>query len=119
MPDKLTLPVTIYILLYIATDADKCYFQDPEILGCYLSLQDAQKSLENLSAQIKDEMDERYDQEERDETCWLMYQEGYAAACYSRLEILTSELDIKEIEEVTGIKKSILYRNLPKEMEIG
>lgn len=84
--------ITIYTIVSTGADADRGFFPDPSTRGSYLSPVRAREELERLIIEEKDELDDRYDKEERGEDYWEMFQDGYAAALFSRLEILSSEL---------------------------
>ena len=85
-----SLPV--YIIICTAVDADRGLFPEPEIRGCYLRLSEAQEEMKRLAEEEKAELDGRYDCEEQDDTHWTMFQDGYAAGLFFRIEILTSVL---------------------------
>ncbi len=82
----------VYTIVSTGVDADRGFFPDPSTRGSYLSLVRAREELERLVIEEKDELDDRYDKEDRGEDYWEMFQNGYAAALFSRLEILSSEL---------------------------
>ncbi len=84
--------MTVYTIVSTGVDADRGFFPDPSTRGSYLSLKRAREELERLIIEEKDELDDRYDKEDRGEDYWEMFQNGYAAALFSRLEILSSEL---------------------------
>lgn len=87
-----TRSIKIYTIIYTAADADRGIFHNPEARGSYLSLTSAQSELERQITAEKAELDSRYDCEERENDSWEVYQDGYAAACFARIEILTSIL---------------------------
>lgn len=84
--------IMVYTIVSTGADADRGFFPAPSTRGSYLSLVLAREELERLIIEEKDELDDRYDKEERGEDYWEMFQDGYAAALFSRLEILPSEL---------------------------
>ena len=84
--------ITIYTIVYTAADADREKFINPEARGSYLSLATAQAELERQIATEKAGPDSRYDCEERSDDSWEAYQDSYATACFSRIEILTDSL---------------------------
>ncbi len=88
--------MTVYTIVSTGVDADRGFFPDPSTRGSYLSLKRAREELERLIIEEKDELDDRYDKEDRGEDYWEMFQNGYAAALFSRLEILSSELHYEE-----------------------
>ena len=84
--------ITIYTIVYTAADADRGKFISPEARGSYLSLASAQKELERQITEERATLDSRYDCEERGPNYWEMYQDGYAAVGFSRIEILAAML---------------------------
>ena len=86
---------TIYTIIYAASDIDKGCFHFSEARGSYLSLSAARKELARQIEEEKTELDGRYDCEEHDGDRWEMYQDGFAAAAYSRLEIVTTTLHLE------------------------
>lgn len=82
----------IYTILSTGADADRGFFPDPDTQGSYFSLKRAREELARLVEDEKGELDERYNCEERSDDCWEMYMDGYAAGCFSRIEIVTSQL---------------------------
>lgn len=57
-----------------------------------MSLDLAREKLSELIAQEKKTLSSRYNKEERTDDCWEAYEDGYAAACFVRIEILSSEI---------------------------
>lgn len=86
--------VTIYAIVHTAVDADRCCFPDPAITGSYLSLVEAQTAWEQQIDEEKKLLDERYDCEAWEPFQWEMYQDGYAGACFYRIEIVESVLHL-------------------------
>lgn len=84
--------VKIYTIIRTGVDAEKGDFPEPQSEGSFLSFLRAKAELRKLVTAEKDELDDRYDCEEYDENYWEAYQDGYAAALSTRLEIITSEL---------------------------
>lgn len=84
---------TVYIIITTSANADKGFFQDPTPCGCYLSPERAQARFEELIAEEKKNLCSRYDTENREEALWEMYENGYAAACFVRIEIIESEIE--------------------------
>lgn len=82
----------IYTIVHTATDIDKGVFQSPCASASYLSLAAAQAEMERQIADERDQLDASYDCEERGSDYWEMYQNGYAAAGFSRIEIIMTEL---------------------------
>lgn len=86
-------PREIYTVVTTGVDNDRGCFQDPSPAGSYFSLQKAQEELTRLIAEEKETLDtERYSSEEQSDTVWYAYQEGYAAGCFIRIEIIISLL---------------------------
>jgi len=86
-------PREIYTVVTTSADADRGNFQDPTPAGSCFSPQRAQKELARLIEEKKETLDtERYDSEEQSDTVWYVYLDGYAAARFIRIEIITSLL---------------------------
>ncbi len=83
----------VYTIVSTGVDVDRGFFPNPSTRGSFLSETRAREELDRLIAEEKDELDDRYDKEDRGEDYWEMYRDGYAAALFSRLEILASELN--------------------------
>lgn len=83
---------TVYTIVRTSADADRGSFPEPMTEGSFLSLPRAKAELQKLICAEKETLDARYDCEDQDENHWEMYQGGYAAGLFSRLEILTSKL---------------------------
>ena len=86
------VPVVAYTIVQAGADVDHGFFPDPFTWGCYLSLDLAREKRAELIAQEKKTLSGRYDKEERTDDCWEAYEDGYAAACFVRIEILSSEI---------------------------
>lgn len=83
---------TVYTIVYTAADLDRGNFPFAEARGSYLSPAFAREELERQIVEEKAELDDRYDCEERNGDYWEMYQDGYAADAYSRLQIFATTL---------------------------
>lgn len=83
----------IYTIIMTSANADHGLFQDPTPNGSFLSFEKAQHRFEELIAEEKASPNSRYNTENREETVWEMYEDGYAAACFVRIEIVTSEIE--------------------------
>lgn len=83
----------IHTIIMTAANADTGLFQNPTPCGSFLSYQRALKRLEKLIAKEKGNLNSRYDAEERDESSWEMYDNGEAAACFVRIEVITYEIE--------------------------
>ena len=64
--------------------------------GSYQTLAAAQKELEKQIRAEKKVVPADYDSEEQGENFWEMYQDGFAAAAFSRLEIVPAMLHYGE-----------------------
>ena len=83
----------IYTIIMTSANADHGLFQNPMPNGSFLSFDMAKRRLEELIAEEKSSLNSRYDTEEHEETVWEMYEDGYAAACFVRIEIVTSLIE--------------------------
>lgn len=83
----------IHTIVMTSANADQGLFQDPKPNGSYLSFEKALHRFEELIAEEKSNLNSRYDTENREKTVWEMYEDGYAAARFVRLEIVTSEIE--------------------------
>lgn len=83
----------IYTIVMTSANADQGCFQDPTPYGSYLSFEKAQHRFEELIAEEKSNLNSRYNTENREDTVWEMYENGYAAACFVRIEIVASEIE--------------------------
>lgn len=83
----------IYTIVMTSANADQGLFQDPTPYGSYLSFEKAQHRFEELISEEKSNLNSRYDTEAREDTVWEMYENGYAAACFVRIEIVTSKIE--------------------------
>ena len=81
-----------YSIVHSAADADRGCFPSPEILGTYLSKDQARVAMSLLILEEKRLLSPRYDTVEEDTDKWEAFQNGYAAALYSRFEIVPSQL---------------------------
>ena len=98
-PDPI-LEIPIYTIVRIGSDADHGYFPTPQAEGSFLSRQRARAELNKLVESEKEELDDRYDSMEIDEDHWEAFQDGYAAALFTRLEIMSSTLHLPSCVEV-------------------
>jgi len=88
---------TVYTIVRTGCIADRGYFPDPSCEGAFLKRGKAIQVLNELISEERSSFGkDGYDHEERGETFWEMNEEGYAAAHFTRLEILESELNIDE-----------------------
>lgn len=83
----------IFTIVKTSANADVGLFQDPSPCGSFLSYQRAKNRLDELIAEEKENLNSCYDTENRDGTVWEMYEEGYAAGCFVRIEIVESEIE--------------------------
>lgn len=86
----------IYTIIRTGCDADRGYFPNPMAEGSLLSRVKAVTELDRLIAKERESLAPCYDHEERGELWWEMCEFGYAAARYSRIEIVESELNTNE-----------------------
>ena len=84
--------VTIYTIVRTGADADHGLFPTPQTEGSFLSRLKARMELQKLIDAEKAGLDSRYDCEESGEDYWEAFQDGYAAALFTRLEIVQSDL---------------------------
>lgn len=89
---------TIYTIIRTSVDADRCSFPPAMTEGSYLYITQARAELRRLVDEEKESMEIHFDtelyREEYGTDYWEAYQEGYAAAWFSRFEILSSELNL-------------------------
>lgn len=90
--EKPSQDVVIYTIVRTGTDADRGLFPDPQTEGSFLSRLKAHMELQKLIDAEKAGLDSRYDCEESGEDYWEAFQVGYAAALFTRLEIVQSDL---------------------------
>ena len=83
--------VRIFTIIRTGADTDRCCFPPPQSEGSYLSLPHALRELQRLIEVEKERLDKRYDSEESGEDYWEAYQEGYADALFTRLEVVSSD----------------------------
>lgn len=88
----MTEQTEVYTIVITGADTDRGCFPDPCATGSYLSLSCASAAFSHLVEEKKRTLDGRYDKEERDDYHWEMYQDGYGAACFLRIDIIPSEL---------------------------
>lgn len=110
----------IYTIIHTGVDADRGSFPNPDALGSYSSLAQAQKALRLLVEQEKETRDFHCDeesyQEEYDDTYWEAYENGYAAANFSRFDIVTTQIFVdnaaqQETKEFQAHQKLLLNRS--------
>lgn len=83
----------IFTTITTAANSDTGLFQDPTPCGSFLSYPRAKTRFEKRIAEEKKNLNSRYDTENHEETVWEMYEEGYAAGCFIRIEIVKSEIE--------------------------
>ena len=81
--------ITIYTIIHATP-------QQMEGRGSYQTLADARNELEKQIATEKQLTPIEYDCEEQGKDYWMRYQDGYAAAAFSRLEIVPAMLHYGE-----------------------
>lgn len=84
---------SVFTIITTSANADNGFFQDPTPCGCFLSAELAQIRFMELIAKEKENLNIRYDTENREETLWEMCENGYAAACFVRIEIIETEIE--------------------------
>lgn len=93
----------VYTIVRTSVDAERGSFPSPMTEGSFLDIETARAELRRLVEKEKEEMEIHFDEElyrkEYDDDFWEAYQEGYAAAWFSRLEILPSELKTPKYEK--------------------
>lgn len=82
----------VYVIVSTVVNSDIGIFQSPCPMGGYHSLRRARKALQALIQEEKEGLSARYNKEELTEDSWEAYEDGYAAACFTRLEIITVDL---------------------------
>lgn len=91
-----SINLRIFTIVHSCADADKGLFPSPSVEGCYLSLAEAQSIMFKMVADEKENRDFHCDDEdyceEYSDTHWEAYEDGYAAANFSRFEIVPSTL---------------------------
>lgn len=103
--------IKIYTLVSTGVDADRGFFPDPDAKGSYLSLSRARAELARLVDAEKKELTASYNCEESSEDHWEAFESGYAAARFSRIEILTSELCLTIRNEEEKMKACYICGN--------
>ena len=86
---------TIYTILYVSSDAEEGEFIVSRSTGAYLTLDAARKELERQIEVSRAAIPDKYDCEERRDKVWTKYQDGFAAAAYSKLEIVPTMLNLE------------------------
>ena len=86
---------TIYTILYVSSDAEDGDFIVSKSTGAYLTLDAARKELAKQIEARRAAIPNNYDCEERGDNFWTMYQDGFAAAAYSKLEIVPTILNLE------------------------
>lgn len=84
--------ITVYTILHTSADSDHAIFPNPEAVGSYLSFRRAQEKMAQMIVEEKGKLDARFDCEECGSGYWEMHQSGYDAACFSRFDLLTSQI---------------------------
>ncbi|MBR2895031.1 MAG: hypothetical protein IKC03_05160 [Oscillospiraceae bacterium] len=84
--------ITIYTIIHAASSAENGMVICSTARGSYLSLAAARRELKKQITAERKLIPEDYDCEESGEDFWEVYQDGFAAAAYSRLEIVPAML---------------------------
>ncbi len=90
--------VQLYTIIRSGADADRGIFVDFSPEGSYFSRERAREELARLVEEEVKTLGESYDTIDEGEDYWEACEEGYAAAHFTRLEIVTSEL-VASLEE--------------------
>lgn len=85
-------PVRLYTIIRSGANADRGIFTNPYPEGSFFSRERAREKLAQLVEEEKTGLSERLDCIEEDEDFWEACEDGYAAAHFTRLEIIISEL---------------------------
>lgn len=116
-PQEEEAGVTVYTIVRTGVDVDCGVFPEPAAEGSFFSLLRAKEELQKLICAEKETLDGRYDCEEQDENHWEMYQDGNAAALFSRLEILPSKLTLAANDAAQKVLQGALRDILAEEAE--
>ena len=88
--------ITIYTIIHTSSESQNGQIAAIEGRGSYQTLDDARSELEKQIAAEKHLIPMEYDCEEQGEDYWMRYQDGFAAAAFSRLEIVPAVLHYRE-----------------------
>ena len=88
---------TVYTIIHAASNTEDGCFAASRARGSFLSLTAARQELEKQIAAEKKLVPSDYDCEEQTGDRWIAYQDGFAAAAYSKLEIVPTTLDLMRI----------------------
>lgn len=98
-------PVYIYTIIRSGADADRGILNSPYSEGSFFSEERAGRELARLVEEEMKTLSESYDKIEEGDVFWEACEEGYAAAHFTRLEIVTSELmDLSEHEKLAKVQ---------------
>ena len=86
---------TIYTILYVSSDAEEGEFIVSKSTGAYLTLDAARRELAKQIEAKKKTLPSNYDCQDQGENFWTAYQDGFAAAAYSKLEIVPTTLSLE------------------------
>ena len=89
--DKAREPVRLYTIIRSGADADHGSFPSLTSEGSFFSRDRARGELARLAGEEKKNLSARYDKIDEGEDSWEAYEDGYAAAHFTRLEIVSSE----------------------------
>ena len=87
----------IYTIVHSTSTTEDGSFVASKSRGSYLSLAAARRELEKQIEAERKEAPGDYDCEEQGKDYWMRYQDGFAAAAYTRLEIVPTILDLGRI----------------------
>ena len=84
-----------YTIIHVGSNTENESFITSTSRGSFLSLSAAREELAKQISEEKSRIPTEYDCEERGEDFWMSYQDGFAAAAYTRLEIVTTTLNLE------------------------
>ena len=85
---------TLYLIIYSAATIEGSDFAMTKSRGLYPSLAAARSELEKQIEAERKVTPVELDCEDQGEDFWVRYQDGFAAAAYTRLEIIPATLDL-------------------------
>ena len=88
--------ITIYTIIHTSSETQNGQLSATKGKGSYQTLAAARSELKKQIAEEKQLIPDEYDCEEQGEDYWMRYQDGYAAAAFSRLEIVPAMLHYGE-----------------------
>ena len=89
------MQTVLYTIIHASSHPENRDFTAATSKGSFLSLSAAREELAKQISVEKAKIPTEYDCEERGEDFWMSYQDGFAAAAYTRLEIVTTTLHLE------------------------